>query len=43
MADRTDTPEGVQTANRATGDVQAENTVEGYRDVIDAYFNTITK
>ena len=41
--DKPDHLDGVTSANRATGDVQTENTVEGYRDVIDAYFNTITK
>jgi hypothetical protein len=34
---------GVPDVTRATGGVQTEGTVEGYRDAIDAYFNTITK
>ena len=41
--DTTDVRNGVQTANRATDNVQTENPVEGYHNVIDAYFNTITK
>jgi hypothetical protein len=41
--DKADVLSGVQDANRATSAVQPENTVEAYRDAIDAYFNTITK
>ncbi len=41
--DAADVRNGVQTTNRATGSVSTENPVEGYHDVIDAYFNTITK
>ncbi len=41
--DKADVLSGVQNANRATSGVETENTVEAYRDAIDAYFNTITK
>jgi hypothetical protein len=41
--DKADVLSGVPSANRATGSVQTENQLEGYRDAIDAYFNTIAK
>jgi hypothetical protein len=41
--DKADSMKGMQPSNRQTGDVRTETPIEQYRDVVDAYFNSITK